>query len=139
MKKRGACPQITTGAIGLTYPIASAADDATPVRSLAVSPWSAQVVRWFVSLGPGAMECGVGSWRWCALVWRVRVVEREEVSTDCHKTYQPDLLIAPAADAAPVRSLAVSPWSAQVGHWLVFLGQGRWRAGVGSWRWGMEH
>ncbi|MCP4536427.1 MAG: hypothetical protein GY832_04705 [Chloroflexi bacterium] len=33
-----------------------------PVHSLAVFPWSVQVVHWLVSLGPGAVGCGVGSW-----------------------------------------------------------------------------
>ncbi len=40
-------------------------------------------------------------------------------------------LIAPAADAASVRSLVVSSWSTQVVRWLVPLGQGRWNAGWG--------
>ncbi|MCP4538826.1 MAG: hypothetical protein GY832_16960 [Chloroflexi bacterium] len=41
-------PQINTRSIGLTYPITSA-PDATPVRSLAVSPWSAQAAQCLVS------------------------------------------------------------------------------------------
>ncbi|MCP4536446.1 MAG: hypothetical protein GY832_04800 [Chloroflexi bacterium] len=52
-------PQIATGTIGLTCPIASAAD-AVPLRSLAVSPWFAQVVRWLVSLGRGRWDAGWG-------------------------------------------------------------------------------
>ncbi len=71
------------------------------IRSLAVFPWSTQVVHRFVSLGPGAMECGVGSWD----------EEERRVSTDRHKN-RPDLLIASVTDAAPIRSLAVSPCSA---------------------------
>ncbi|MCP4536494.1 MAG: hypothetical protein GY832_05050 [Chloroflexi bacterium] len=54
------------------------------------------------------------------------------MSTDYRKIYRPDLPIASAADAPPVRSLAVSSCFTQVVHWLVPLGQGRW-----SWRWGM--
>ncbi|MCP4536501.1 MAG: hypothetical protein GY832_05085, partial [Chloroflexi bacterium] len=53
------------------------------------------------------------------------------VPTDCHRVHRPDLLITSASDAAPVRSLAVSPWSGQWVHWLVSLGRGRWNAGWG--------
>ncbi|MCP4536710.1 MAG: hypothetical protein GY832_06145 [Chloroflexi bacterium] len=57
------CPQIATGAIDLTCSITA---DAASVRSLAVSPWSGQVVRCFVSLGRGrwSVGWGVGLWRW---------------------------------------------------------------------------
>ncbi|MCP4544171.1 MAG: hypothetical protein GY832_44230 [Chloroflexi bacterium] len=58
---------------------------------------------------------------------------REEVSTDCHKIYRPDLPIA--ADAASVRSLAVSPWSAPGSALACFpwaRGGGVRRGGVGD-------
>ncbi|MCP4544719.1 MAG: hypothetical protein GY832_47070, partial [Chloroflexi bacterium] len=55
------------------------------------------------------------------------------VSTDCHRKHRPDLLIT-AADATPVRSLAVSPWSARVVSLACFLGAVG--CGEGSWRWG---
>ncbi|MCP4539009.1 MAG: hypothetical protein GY832_17880 [Chloroflexi bacterium] len=54
------CPQIATRSIGLTCLITSAAA-AAPLRSLAVSPWSAQVVHWLVALGRGRWDAGWGS------------------------------------------------------------------------------
>ncbi|MCP4543066.1 MAG: hypothetical protein GY832_38620 [Chloroflexi bacterium] len=50
------CPQIAAKSIGPAYPITTATD-APPVRSLAVSPWSAQVVCWLVSPWAGGDVC----------------------------------------------------------------------------------
>ncbi|MCP4541128.1 MAG: hypothetical protein GY832_28680 [Chloroflexi bacterium] len=41
------------------------------------------------------------------------------------------LLIASDDGVVKIRSLVVSPWSAQVVHWLIPLGRGRWNAGWG--------
>ncbi|MCP4542746.1 MAG: hypothetical protein GY832_36955, partial [Chloroflexi bacterium] len=53
--------------------------------------------------------------------------ENEPRATDCHKN-RLDLPIASTADATLVRSLAVSPWFAQVVRWLVSLA---WAGGDG--------
>ncbi|MCP4544654.1 MAG: hypothetical protein GY832_46735 [Chloroflexi bacterium] len=46
------------------------------------------------------------------------------MSTDCREIYRPDLSIASAADAIPVRSLAVSPWFAPGSALACTLGPG---------------
>ncbi|MCP4536445.1 MAG: hypothetical protein GY832_04795 [Chloroflexi bacterium] len=46
------------------------------------------------------------------------------VSTDCHRSYRPDMSHFLRRRRAPIRSLVVSPCSAQVVHWLVALGRG---------------
>ncbi|MCP4544214.1 MAG: hypothetical protein GY832_44445 [Chloroflexi bacterium] len=54
------------------------------------------------------------------------------LSTDCHKIYRPDLPIASAADAAPVRSLAVFPLVWSGGVLACFLEPGAVECEVGS-------
>ncbi|MCP4538816.1 MAG: hypothetical protein GY832_16910 [Chloroflexi bacterium] len=64
----GRYPQIAAEVICLTYPITSTAD-AAPIRSLAVSPWSGQVVRWLVSLGQGRWNAGGELGLWAGKNW----------------------------------------------------------------------
>ncbi|MCP4538815.1 MAG: hypothetical protein GY832_16905 [Chloroflexi bacterium] len=54
------------------------------------------------------------------------------VSTDCLKNHQPDLPHCLRRRRASARSLAVSPWSAQVVYWFVSLGQGAMECGEES-------